>query len=318
MEDQDSPCCGGSREEESVTELLRAPDHAPASETDTSRMVKIGGESFRMGTDSDVAFAADAEGPVREVLLDEFLIARHAVTNAEFYQFVDETGYVTEAERFGWSYVFENHLDAPDQAVIHGRLEGTPWWVAVEVACWHRPFGPGSTFTDRLKHPVVHVSWNDAIEYCHWAGKRLPTEAEWEYAARGGLVQRRYPWGDELTPDGEHRCNIWQGTFPDVNTAADGFERTAPVNAFPSNGFGLYNMSGNVWEWTIDGWSTDHTDNATANPIGPRDTEKKVIRGGSHLCHRSYCNRYRVSARTHNTADSSTSHMGFRCAADPV
>ena len=316
MVERTPPCCGPSRKGESQVRK-NSPRRASTGGSEPPRMEHVGGETFLMGTDDDIAFDGDAEGPVREVSLDEFYIDQFAVTNAEFYQFVDDTGYTTEAEQFGWSYVFENHLEQPDNAIVHGRLDETPWWIAVENACWYRPFGPGSTIRERLKHPVVHVSWNDAVAYCEWAGKRLPTEAEWEYAARGGLTQRTYPWGDELHPNGEHRCNIWQGEFPTVNTGADGFERTAPVNAFEPNGYGLYNVAGNVWEWTADGWSTDHTSRNNENPTGPADRNAKVIRGGSHLCHRSYCNRYRVAARTNNTHESSTSHIGIRCAADP-
>jgi formylglycine-generating enzyme required for sulfatase activity len=280
-------------------------------------MVEIGGESFLMGTD-DAGFEADAEGPVREVFVDDFLVDQHAVTNAEFYEFVSETGYTTDAERYGWSFVFQDFLtDEAEGHVLDSVPAAAPWWRAVEGATWFRPFGPGSDVTDRLDHPVVHVSWNDARSYCEWANKRLPTEAEWEYAARGGLEGKRFPWGDDLTPDGEHRCNIWQGEFHETNTCDDGFTHTAPVDAFEPNGYGLYNVAGNVWEWCADWWGTAHSsDGIVRNPTGPADGDAKVIRGGSHLCHRSYCNRYRVAARTQNTPDSTTSHMGFRCALD--
>ena len=165
----------------------------------------------------------------------------------------------------------------------------------------------------------MHTSWNDAQAYASWARKRLPTEAEWEVAARGGLDRAIYPWGDELAPRGQHRCNTWQGTFPTLNTLEDGYLGTAPVNAFRPNGYGLYNMAGNVWEWCSDWWSNSwHVEASPAtrlNPKGPTSGISRVIRGGSYLCHESYCNRYRVAARTSNTPDSSTAHMGFRCAA---
>lgn len=180
-------------------------------------------------------------------------------------------------------------------------------------ARWRAPEGPGTSIGDRRDHPVVHVSWNDATAYARWAGKRLPTEAEWGKAARGGLVRARFPWGDELTPNGRHRCNIWQGDFPVRNPREDGCAGTVPVKAYAPNGFGLYNTSGNVWEWCADRFTADRPATRT-DPAGPPHGENRVLRGGSHLCHRSYCNRYRVAARTSNTPDSTTGHGGFRCA----
>lgn len=284
-------------------------------------MAVVDGGAFTMGNDDDRAIDGDGEGPVRQVHLDTFLVDRRCVTNAQFATFVQATGYVSEAERFGWSYVFAAFV-APSarSAVIAGTVLGAPWWRGVEGACWRHPEGPGSAIGDRWRHPVVHVSWNDAHAYARWAGKRLPTEAEWERAARGGLEGARYPWGDALTPDGRHRANIWQGTFPDHNTADDGYVGTAPVDAFPANGFGLYQMAGNVWEWCHDRWSADWHAAATVatrrNPTGPADGGSRVMRGGSHLCHVSYCERYRVAARTHSAPDSSTGHTGFRLVAD--
>ncbi|MGW0581140.1 formylglycine-generating enzyme family protein [Streptomyces sp. NPDC002920] len=278
-------------------------------------MVRVPDGEFLMGTDDTEGFPEDGEGPVRPVHLSAFHIDVHAVSNDRFAEFVDATGYATEAERIGWSYVFAGFLPS---ALRRGapRPERTPWWCGVAGARWDRPEGPGSTLKGRGDHPVVHTSWNDAAAYADWAGKRLPTEAEWEYAARGGLEQRRYPWGDELDPGGEYRCNIWRGAFPTKNTAADGYRGTAPVDAFEPNGFGLYNTSGNVWEWCADWWSVGHASGLATDPMGPAQGRDKVIRGGSHLCHKSYCNRYRVAARTANTPDGASGHTGFRCARD--
>jgi formylglycine-generating enzyme required for sulfatase activity len=279
-------------------------------------MVRIEGGSFLMGTDSADRVAPDGEGPVRAVQVDAFYMDATTVTNAEFADFVDETGYTTDAEQFEWSFVFQNFLPEK-KARWAQRSETAPWWCAVEGACWKWPFGRGSHVSDRQDQPVVHVSWNDAQAYCDWRGVRLPTEAEWERAARGGLTQKRFPWGDDLTPDGEHRCNIWQGRFPEENTAADGFRYTAPVRSYQPNDFGLYEMTGNVWEWCYDWFSPDfHADGPRENPAGPDHGNGRVMRGGSYLCHASYCNRYRVAARTGNTPDSSTGNMGFRCVAD--
>lgn len=280
-------------------------------------MVYLPGGRFLMGTDSKEGFPADGEGPVREVFLDPFYIDACAVTNAQFKEFVDATGYLTDAERYGWSYVFWALVPPRNARSVRQVPQETPWWYPVEGACWRHPEGPYTGIRHRMNHPVVHVSWNDAVAYCKWAGKRLPTEAEWEYAARGGLEQKRYPWGDELTPGGVHRCNIWQGRFPDVNTMEDGYLGTAPVDAYEPNGYGLYNVVGNVWEWCADWFSPDfHRRGPRENPKGPPAGEARVIRGGSYLCHASYCNRYRVAARSSNTPDSSSGNMGFRCAAD--
>jgi sulfatase modifying factor 1 len=216
-------------------------------------------------------------------------IAPHAVTNAEFSLFVDATGYVTQAERFGWSFVFGGLL--PDDFPATAGIARAPWWRQVCGAAWYQPEGDGSSIEGRLDHPVVHVSLIDALEYCRWRGVRLPTEAEWELAARGGRKDSTYPWGDELEPDGEHRMNVWQGDFPASNTVADGYYGTAPVNAYEPNGYGLFNMTGNVWEWTADG----------------------AQKGGSYLCHASYCRGYRIAARQMPSAESSAGNAGFRC-----
>jgi formylglycine-generating enzyme required for sulfatase activity len=283
-------------------------------------MVRLDGGSFQMGTDATVGFPQDGEGPAREVTVDPFYVDRYAVTNAQFLAFVRDAEYTTDAERFGWSFVFEDFVVPEDETSILRNHPTTPWWTAVEGANWLRPEGPSSSVVDdRLKRPVTHVSWRDAVAYADWAGKRLPTEAEWEYAARGGLSGKTYAWGDELRPDGEHRCNIWQGDFPETNTGEDGYLGTAPVDEYEANGFGLYNVSGNVWEWCHDWFSADHHA-ADAydpdNPTGPADGDERVMRGGSYLCHRSWCNRYRVAARSKNAPDSSTGNIGFRCAVD--
>jgi sulfatase modifying factor 1 len=278
-------------------------------------MALVPGGEFLMGTDSREGYPADGEGPARKVSLHPFWIDTLAVSNAHFAKFVGAVAYVTEAERFGWSFVFGGFL--PDDFAPTRGVADAPWWRQVHGASWRHPEGPQSNIADRMNHPVVHLSWNDALSYCRWAGKRLPSEAEWEYAARGGLEQQRYPWGSRLTPNGEHRMNVWQGKFPQVDTAQDGYRGTAPVGEFPSNGYGLHNMTGNIWEWCADWFSaTFHRQGARDNPAGPPSGERKVMRGGSYLCHRSYCFRYRVAARSSNTPDSSTGNLGFRCVRD--
>jgi formylglycine-generating enzyme required for sulfatase activity len=279
-------------------------------------MVFLPGGRFLMGSDGPESWKADGEGPVREVEVEPFWIDECAVTNAQFAKFIDATDYRTEAEVFGWSFVFYKHVNADNKKGARGFSGEANWWLGIDGAYWRRPEGPGSDLKKRLDHPVVHVSWNDAVAYCNWAGKTLPTEAQWEYAARGGLEQKLYPWGDELTPRGkggktEHRCNIWQGKFPDLDTGADGWKNTAPAKTFLPNGYGLYQMSGNTWEWCADWFSRVHT--SVPSPAGASLATHKVTKGGSFLCHSSYCNRYRVAARTANTPDSTTSHTGFRC-----
>jgi len=279
------------------------------------RFVRLpGGRSF-VGTNTPLV-PIDGEGPLRSVTVKPFAIDPFAVTNQWFEAFVRATGYVTDAERIGWSFVF--HAFVALGAVETGAVSGTPWWRAVQGAAWRTPEGPGSSLDDRTNHPVVQVSLNDARAVAAWAGGRLPTEAEWEYAARGGLGDVRYPWGDE-DPDDERfmTCNIWQGTFPERNTAADGWLSTCPVDAFAANGFGLYNMCGNTWEWCDHPFRIRSVSRALrAADIDAAARGLMVAKGGSHLCHRSYCHRYRIAARTGNTADSATTHIGFRIVFD--
>jgi formylglycine-generating enzyme required for sulfatase activity len=277
-------------------------------------MVRLEGGTCTIGSADSWTYPGDGETP-REVELHPFQIDARAVSNERFAGFVEATGYETDAERYGWSFVFAGLL--PDDFPDTRAVARTPWWRQVYGADWRHPEGPQSGVDERPAHPAVHVSWNDAAAFCEWSGGRLPTEAEWEYAARGGLGGKVFPWGDELEPEGEHRMNVWQGDFPAENTVADGFYGTAPVDAFPPNGFGLHNVTGNVWEWTADWFDTDHRErDSRANPKGPPQGDSKVIKGGSYLCHHSYCRRYRVAARHADEPDSSAGNVGFRCAAD--
>jgi len=205
--------------------------------------------SFEMGT-ADPQNPRDGEGPARRLLVKDFFIDAFETSNHEFAKFVQAAGHQTDSEKFGWSFVFSGLLPEETDKQITEAVQGAEWWVPVNGASWRHPEGPDTNVHTRFDHPVVHVSWNDAAAFCEWKGKRLPTEVEWEKAARGGLEGQLYAWGNELTPEGRHMCNIWQGTFPDQNTLEDGYLATCPVNEFPPNGFGLYNVAGNVWEWT--------------------------------------------------------------------
>ncbi|HVT91544.1 MAG TPA: formylglycine-generating enzyme family protein [Bryobacteraceae bacterium] len=317
---QPHPCCVPSRQRAALLASSRAAsgDRPRARRGSVEGMVRLDGGAFLMGNEDRDGFAADGEGPVREVTLDPFYIDTRPVTNLQFAEFVRATGYRTGAEQFGWSFVFQGHIPRERRGeLVEDTVAAAPWWCKVRRADWRHPEGPDSGISDRPDHPAVQISWQDAVEYCEWAGKRLPTEAEWEYAARGGLEQQRFPWGNELTPGGKHMCNIWQGTFPDVDLGEDGFTGPSPVDAFPANGYGLFSVSGNTWEWCWDWFhSSFHIAATRSNPAGPQEGEARVMRGGSYLCHASYCNRYRVAARTSNTPSSATTNIGFRCVRD--
>lgn len=257
-----------------------------------------------MGTDTPI-LPHDGEGPVRRLRVKAFEIDPYAVTNEWFARFVAQTAYRTDAERFGWSFVFHQFAARSPRSET---VDGSEWWVRVEGATWRTPFGPRSTLDGLSHHPVVHVSRRDAQAFADWAGGRLPAEAEWEAAAQGTMRCARYPWGDR-EPDDESffPLNIWQGTFPTRNTAGDGFSATAPVDAFAPNSIGLHNMCGNVWEWTADN---------SGGGNGPAGGNRALLKGGSYLCHRSYCWRYRIAARIMVEEATSTGHIGMRLAFD--
>jgi len=299
-------------------------------------MVRVPGSAFLMGSD---AFYPE-ERPVHRVAVDGFWMDEHLVTNAEFRRFVTATGNATVAERPPDPADYpgaDPALLVPGSLVFRrppgpvGLRDFRLWWAYVPGACWHRPEGPGSTLDGRDRHPVVHVAYEDAAAYAAWAGKALPTEAEWELAARGGLEGATYVWGDEFAPGARLLANTWQGEFPWQNLAADGYEGTAPVGAFPANGYGLFDMAGNVWEWTCDVFRPRHPDRpakACCIPRNPRvgaavggeaagrpdaHIPRMVLKGGSHLCAPNYCLRYRPAARQGEAADTSACHIGFRC-----
>jgi formylglycine-generating enzyme len=318
-----------------MTDAARArPTAAPPKD-----MVWIAGGSFRMGSDDHYP----EEAPAHEVAVSGFWIDRFQVTNAAFRRFVKDTGYVTVAERPSDPALYpgaDPAMLAPGSVVFAqppGRValdDHYRWWAFVPGASWRRPEGPGSTLDGRDRHPVLHVAWEDARAYAAWAGKAIPTEAEWEFACRGGLDGAPYAWGDELAPKGRMLANYWQGEFPWQNLALDGFERTAPVGSFPPNGYGLFDTVGNAWEWTADWYADRH---AAGSPCcGPaRDPRggdeagsvdpgaagasipRKVLKGGSWACAENYCRRYRPAARMHHPVDTGTNHLSFRCVLRP-
>lgn len=294
-----------------MTDVPIAPSPSQAERHALEQAVIPAG-AFTMGDSSGDRNEGDGETPRHEVELDAFTIDATTVTNDAFAAFVADTAYVTEAEAFGFSAVFHLALAAPEADVMR-PASGTPWWLGVRGADWAHPGGRSSSIDELGDHPVTHVSWNDAVAYCAWAGRRLPTEAEWEYAARGGLEAATYPWGDEAIDVPPWRANVWQGVFPTRNTAEDGWLTTAPVRTFSPNGWGLWQAVGNVWEWCADWFDpTSYARSERWNPRGPGRGHARVLRGGSYLCHASYCNRYRNSARSSNTPDSSMGNAGFR------
>jgi len=305
------PAAAGEPSARAAPPALDATPAAPLQ-----RRVHLPGGRARVGTHERL-LPQDGESPAREVRVGPFAIDPLAVTNAWFAAFVQATGYRTEAERYGWSLVFDACLVAA--AATMGAAAAPSWWRRVDGASWQRPEGPHSDLTGRLAHPVVHVSFNDAVAFAAWAGGRLPTEVEWEYAAAGGRPGARFPWGDrEPDDDGAFLpCNIWQGEFPGTNSGRDGFLGTAPADAFAPNGYGLFNMSGNTWEWCADAFRVRSlTRAAKARNQQAARSKERLLKGGSYLCHRSYCYRYRIAARTGAAADSSTGHVGFRLVFD--
>lgn len=302
-------CCAPSRGE-TTSKSLNLRTGLKSGAAHLIEQVTVLSQSFLMGDTLGDGRDDDGEGPVHRVQLSDFTIDATCVTNADFARFINATDYRTESELFGYSAVFHLAINA-DQDDVVGQSNETPWWFGVLGADWAHPGGRYSSIQGLGDHPAVHVSWNDAAAYCQWAGRRLPTEAEWECASRGGLDGARYPWGNEL---GEKwRCNIWQGIFPSANTIEDGWLTTAPVRSFEPNDYGLWQTVGNVWEWCADWWDPAfYTAAECANPTGSLSGGLRALRGGSYLCHDSYCNRYRNAARSSNTPESAMGNAGFR------
>ena len=293
--------------------LERIPYKLKVSESASSSRCKIPGGIGFLGTNSPI-IPIDGESPLRKTNIKPFEIDTYAVTNGLFAKFINETGYVTDAERHGNSFVFVKLL--PNNSPPSQAVSAAPWWRVIEGAKWNEPLGPGSDICDFNNHPVVHVSWNDAKVFAQWAGGRLPTEAEWEHAARGGLEDVKFPWGDKEPNDIDFfPCNIWQGDFPISNLKKDGYIGTAPVNSFSPNKYGVYNMIGNTWEYTSQPFKVKSLKKSTINAHSKK-VGFKLSKGGSFLCHASYCYRYRIASRIGTPSDSSTSHQGFRLAYD--
>lgn len=309
-----SPCCAPAGGHGEAVRREAAGPRLDAPPTDLD-LVTVPGGTFWMGSPLGEGYEADGESPRHKVTVRTVQVAAVAVTNAAYAAFCDATGHVTLAERDGWSFVFGGLL--PDGFPPTRGVAAAPWWRQVEGADWRHPEGPQSSVEDRPDHPVVHVTWDDAVAFCEWSRTRLPTEAEWEHAARGGLDRKRFPWGNDLEPGGTHLMNVFQGDFPGRNTCADGFAGTAPVRSFPANGYGLHEMTGNVWEWCADWFDArTYTPAPGTDPTGPPRGTARVMRGGSYLCHHSYCTRYRVAARSSSTPDSTSGNVGFRVVAD--
>ena len=294
MNDRDAnppaTCCSPTLPEEERAARSRAARPVPAGRTGAAGhsidQVSVPGQTFLMGDATGAGNPGDGEIPVHEVWIDGFQLDATSVTNSAFTRFIAETGYRTEAEVFGYSAVFYLALEANLDDIL-GQPPDVPWWLGVHGADWEHPAGPLSSVEGLSEHPVVHVSWNDALAYCAWAGRRLPTEAEWECASRGGLRGRLYPWGDEWGDI--HRCNIWQGVFPATNTREDGWLTTAPVHTFEPNAYGVWQSVGSVWEWCSDWWDDRYYARSPGrNPAGPAAGDQRVMRGGSFLCHDSY------------------------------